>query len=207
MRIVGGTLGGRRLRAPSGSATRPTSDRVREAIASALDARGVVRGARVLDLYAGSGALGFEMVSRGAESALFVERDPRTAKLVRENASELGVAGQCTVLCDDVTRARAQEAIVTRGPFSLVLADPPYRDADAAVLAMEALTKRGALATDACLLLEHGTKGTPTLPSCFDVLSRYRYGDTAVILFVASHVASADASSEGLLADDGDEEP
>ena len=194
MRIIGGTLGGRRLRAPSGSATRPTSDRVREAIASALSARAVIEGARVLDLYAGSGALGLEMLSRGAAHALFVERDPRAARIVRENAGELGVQDRVEVLADDLTRARTQEAVTARGPFSLVLADPPYRDAQAAVAALVALTERGALAPDACLLLEHGAKGAPDLPKSFEVLTKYRYGDTAVLLFTAAPSAPADDS-------------
>ena len=209
MRIVGGSLGGRRLRAPSGSATRPTSDRVREAIASALDARGAIDGARVIDLYAGSGALGFEMLSRGAESALFVERDPRVVRLIRDNAAELGLTSRVEVLSDDVTRARAHAAIVARGPFSLLLADPPYRDVQAAVKAVEGLYRQGALAPDACLLLEHGSKGVPHLPDAFDVLTRYRYGDTAVILFTAPNATLAGSSeaSSSLVTEDGGEEP
>lgn len=187
MRIVGGTLGGRRLRAPEGSRTRPTSDRVREAIASLLDARDAIAEKRVLDLYAGSGALGFEMLSRGAEQVLFVERDARVARLIRDNARELGVSERCTVLVEDVTRERAALAIAGHGPFALVLADPPYRDAQQAADALSALALRGALASDACLLLEHGAKGPPALSSSFEVLSNYRYGDTAVVLFVPAH--------------------
>jgi 16S rRNA (guanine966-N2)-methyltransferase len=188
MRIVGGTLGGRRLRAPPGSATRPTSDRVREAIASLLDARDLIAGQRVLDLYAGSGALGFEMLSRGAERVLFVEKDGRTARLIRENAAELGVAERVEVLCEDATRERAHDAISARGPCSLVLADPPYRDAQGALEALGVLGARGVLAPDACLLLEHGAKGVLAVPDTLQAMSNYRYGDTAVTLFVASHV-------------------
>jgi 16S rRNA (guanine966-N2)-methyltransferase len=193
MRIVGGTLGGRRLRAPKGNNTRPTSERTREGLASALSARGVIAGARVLDLYAGSGALGFEMLSRGAASAVFVERDAQVARLLNETVGELGVGARCEVLCDDVTRARAQRAVLARGPFSLVLADPPYRDVQAAVTAIAALCSLGALAPDACLLLEHGAKGPPVLPNQFDVVSTYRYGDTAVILFVFTAPAEGEA--------------
>lgn len=186
IRIVGGTLGGRRLSAPPGDGTRPTSERVREAIASALASRGVIEGARVVDLYAGSGALGFEMLSRGAEHVVFVERDPRVARLIRDNAQQLGVQTNVDVLVEDVTRSKGQAAIVARGPFALVLADPPYRDVQAATQAIAALCAHGALATDANILLEHGTKGTPILPSDFHVISNYRYGDTAVILFSSS---------------------
>lgn len=190
IRIVGGALGGRRLRAPPGDATRPTSDRVREALASALSSRDAVVGARVVDLYAGSGALGFEMLSRGAAHVVFVEREPRVAKLIRDNASELGVSAQVEVLCEDVTRAKGQAAILQRGPYALVLADPPYRDVQAACDAIAALAGRGMLASDACLLLEHGSKSVPSLPSDFEVLSNYRYGDTAVILFAPSGSAN-----------------
>lgn len=195
MRIVGGSLGGRHVRAPKGQSTRPTSERVREALASALSSRGVIEGATVLDVYAGSGALGFEMLSRGAARAVFVERDPQVARLIGESASELGVSGRCEVLCDDATRGRGQKAILGRGPYSLVLADPPYRDVQAAVDALAHLAERGALAPGACLLLEHGTKGPPVLPNLFDVISTYRYGDTAVMLF-AFH-ASRGPTAEG----------
>jgi 16S rRNA (guanine966-N2)-methyltransferase len=186
IRIVGGSLGGRRVKAPDGDATRPTSDRVREAIASVLAARDRIADARVLDLYAGSGALGFEMLSRGAAHALFVERDPKVARLIRDNAGELQLGAQSEILCEDVTRTRAEEAIAQRGPFSLVLADPPYRDIQRAVDAIGRLAGRGALASDACLLLEHGSKGAPVLPSEFATLSSYRYGDTTVVLCVVS---------------------
>ena len=186
MRIVGGTLGGRRLRAPKGVSTRPTAERTREGIASALDARGAIEGARVLDLYAGSGALGFEMLSRGAEAVVFVERDPQVARLLRDNAAELGISDRVEVLCEDVTRARGQRAILERAPYTLLLADPPYRDVQAAVDAVASLCAQRALASDACLLLEHGTKGPPDLPHQFEVIATYRYGDTAVALFVLS---------------------
>ncbi len=194
IRIVGGELGGRRLKAPAGDATRPTSDRVREAIASVLESRDLIAGARVLDLYAGSGALGFEMLSRGAEHALFVEKDPKVARLIRENAADLALAGQSEVLCEDVTRTRAEDAVSQRGPFTLVLADPPYRDVQRAVAALGRLLARGALASDACLLLEHGSKDTPVLPSEFAVLSSYRYGDTTVVLCRPTPPAAGAAS-------------
>jgi 16S rRNA (guanine966-N2)-methyltransferase len=194
IRIVGGTLGGRRLRAPAGDATRPTSERVREAIASVLSARDAIVGARAIDLYAGSGALGFEVLSRGAEHMVFVERDPRVARLIRDNADELGVAARVDVLCEDATRAKGHAAILQRGPYSLVLADPPYRDVQAASNALATLSAHGMLASDACLLLEHGSKVAPSLPSDFEVISNYRYGDTAVVLFVHQALPSGGPS-------------
>jgi 16S rRNA G966 N2-methylase RsmD len=106
------------------------------------------------------------------------------ARLIRDNAEALGVATHVEVLVEDVTRNKGQATIVQRGPFALMLADPPYRDVQAATDAIAALCTHGALASDANILLEHGTKGTPILPSDFHVISNYRYGDTAVILFV-----------------------
>ena len=99
MRVVAGTYGGRRLRAPRGSRTRPTADRVREALFSML---GDLAGARVLDLYAGSGALGIEALSRGAESAVFVDRDPAAVAAITRNLDDLGVAGAEVVRRDAV---------------------------------------------------------------------------------------------------------
>jgi|SRR5688500_7783217 16S rRNA (guanine966-N2)-methyltransferase len=183
MRIVGGRLGGRRLRTPIGSATRPTAERVREAVASLLEARGAIAAGRVLELYAGTGALGFEMLSRGAERVVFVERDGAMAGFLKESARELDVASQVEVLRLDAVRPKAQREIVARGPFSLVLADPPYREAQAAAQAMQAMAEDGLLADGALLLLETSAKSVPALPASFALLSQYRYGDTAVALF------------------------
>ena len=117
MRIVAGEYGGRRLHAPRGTRTRPTADRVREALFSML---GDVSGARVLDLYAGSGALGIEALSRGAASAVFVERDARAAATITRNLDALGADAE--VRRQDALRFLASGA----GPFDLVFCDPPY---------------------------------------------------------------------------------
>jgi 16S rRNA (guanine966-N2)-methyltransferase len=183
MRIVGGRLGGRRLHTPVGGATRPTAERVREAIASLLDARGAIEGARVLELYAGTGALGFELLSRGAEHVVFVERDGAMAGHLKQGARELGLTPQIDVLRLDATRPKAQAEITSHGPFSLVVADPPYRDAERATAALEAMAGQGLLADTALLLLETSARSIPDLPASFSLLSEYRYGDTAVALF------------------------
>jgi 16S rRNA (guanine966-N2)-methyltransferase len=121
LRIVAGSAGGRRIDVPPGNTTRPTSDRVREAIFNALASLGVVEGGRVLDAFAGSGALGIEALSRGAVHATFADTDPQAVAVVSENLKTLGLAGSATVL------ARAAErALVVGGPFDLVLLDPPY---------------------------------------------------------------------------------
>jgi 16S rRNA (guanine966-N2)-methyltransferase len=152
-------------------------------MASALSARGAIEGARVLDLFAGSGALGFEMLSRGASQVLFVERDAKVAEHLRRSAGELDVRDCVEVLREDALKARGRSAILARGPFQLVLADPPYREAEAAVKALAELCRGGLLADDAVLLLEHAAKGTLSLPDGFSLLSSYRYGDTAVEIF------------------------
>jgi 16S rRNA (guanine966-N2)-methyltransferase len=184
MRIAGGRLGGRRLKPPTGNVTRPTSERVREALASALEARDFIAGRRVLELYAGTGALGFEMLSRGATDVLFVEKDARMAKALSLSARELAVEAEVQVLQLDVSREAAQAQIVSRGPFSLVLLDPPYKDVPQALASLETMCRAGLLADDAVLLLEHPAKGSLALPPAFRVLNSYRYGDTAVALFV-----------------------
>lgn len=183
MRIVGGRLGGRHLRVPVGKHTRPTSERVREAIASLLDARDAIAGTRVLELYAGTGALGFELLSRGAEHVVFVERDPAMSAQLKRSAEELGVADQVLVLRSDATRERSQSEILERAPFGLIVADPPYAEAERAVAALAAMAGRGLLGDGALLLLETSAKRIPNLPPEFELLSNYRYGDTAVALF------------------------
>lgn len=121
MRIIAGEWRGRALVAPQGMATRPTADRVRETLFSMLGSRlGSFDELRVADLYAGSGALGLEALSRGAAFALFVDQDPRAATAIRTNAEKLGASERCRVL------ARSAEALPSAQPFDLVFADPPY---------------------------------------------------------------------------------
>jgi len=124
LRIIAGRLKGRRIRVPGVASVRPTGDRVREALFSILGSD--VVGARVLDAYAGSGALGFEALSRGAAEIVFVEAEPAAARAVRASAEELGVSAACTVLEGRLERLAA--VLNARGPFRLVLADPPYDD-------------------------------------------------------------------------------
>jgi 16S rRNA (guanine966-N2)-methyltransferase len=126
MRVIAGRYGGRRLRAPAGSGTRPTSDRVRESVFSILAAVGALDGARVLDLFAGSGALGIEAVSRGAAEVTFIESDSGARKVLRANLAGLGLDGPGV-------RVRGEEAVSglrgagDRGErFDLVFLDPPY---------------------------------------------------------------------------------
>ena len=124
MRVVAGLYGGRRLVAPPGDATRPTSDRVREALFSVLGES--VRGARVLDLYAGSGALGIEALSRGAAAAVFVDRAPAAIKAIRANLEALGIEAPVHRMG---ARAALRAAAVRAEAYDLVFLDPPYRHA------------------------------------------------------------------------------
>lgn len=134
MRIVAGSLKGRRVATPTWAGLRPTSDKLRETLFNVLAPR--IEGARVLDLFAGTGALGLEAVSRGAASVVFVERDRRAQALILDNLDHCGVADRCVIIRDEVARALKR----LRGrpdftPFDIVLLDPPYDDVPAAVLA------------------------------------------------------------------------
>lgn len=120
MRVVAGELRGRRIEAPPGDATRPTTDKVREAVFNALGSLGLVADARVADLFAGSGALGIEALSRGAHHCTFVERDRAAVAVLRANVAELGLGPRSAVVAGD---ARAQAASLD---VDIVFADPPY---------------------------------------------------------------------------------
>jgi 16S rRNA (guanine966-N2)-methyltransferase len=126
VRVVAGRFGGRRLQAPPGRGTRPTSDRVREALFSTL---GPLDGARVLDLFAGSGALGIEALSRGAASALLVERDPRTVAVIRANLEALGIDAPEATVHAGPARAALRSASARGDTYDLIFLDPPYRSA------------------------------------------------------------------------------
>lgn len=134
MRVVAGALKGRRLATPTWEGLRPTSDKLRETLFNVLAPR--IEGARVLDLFAGTGALGLEAVSRGAASVLFVERDRRAHALITDNTRRCGVADRCVIIRDEVARAlerlRSQPDFT---PFDIVLLDPPYDYPPASALA------------------------------------------------------------------------
>lgn len=182
-RIVAGAARGRRLVAPAGEATRPTADRVREAMFSTIESlTGPLRGRRVLDLYAGSGALGLEALSRGADHALLVEVDRRAVRAIRANAASVGCPG-AEVREQDVARALAVPP--DRG-YHLVLADPPYllrQDALAAVLALLVAggPGHGWLAPAALVVLERPTgSGPPPWPDGLAAVRDRRYGGTTL---------------------------
>ena len=148
MRIIAGQFRGRQLQAPPGSATRPTGDRVREALFSMLVSRlGSFDDLRVADLYAGSGALGLEALSRGAAEAVFVETDPKAQAAIKTNAAKLGVTDRIRVLGGSALALPRSE------PFDLILADPPYANGSGTAL-VRAVTQAGWLAPGGWLSIE-----------------------------------------------------
>jgi 16S rRNA (guanine966-N2)-methyltransferase len=176
MRIVGGDLRGRTVRAVPGRSTRPTADRVRQSVFDALGQR--CDGLRVLDLYAGTGALAFEALSRGAAQATLVEQDAKAVQVLRRNAEELGLASRCTVLRQDVASAFAE----LRGPYELVFSDPPYA-LRAAQTTLDELAARGLVAQGGTVVLERDRReARPRVPDGFEMAGERRYGDTLVLI-------------------------
>jgi 16S rRNA (guanine966-N2)-methyltransferase len=173
-RIVAGSAGGRRLAVPPGERTRPTSDRAREALFATLSGLVDLDGARVLDLYAGSGAVGLEAVSRGAAHALLVDADARAAAVARDNARTLGLQDRVTVRRDRVERVLAGDP----EPHDLVFADPPYALGDDELGAVLLRLAGGWLAPGAVLAVERSSRGSgPRWPERVEALKRRRYGE------------------------------
>lgn len=176
MRIIGGRWGGRRIAAPRGSATRPTTDRVREALFSILGTR--VDGARVIDLCAGSGGLGFEALSRGAAHVTFVERDPATAGIIRENAATLDVPADAhRVIVEPAQRflRRARERV------DLVLCDPPWSAVPEVSASLFEAAPRLIVASG-LIVIEHRAGEVPKLSNGLLAVDARKYGDTGLLL-------------------------
>lgn len=175
MRIVAGSRKGHRIEAPPGVVTRPTGDRVREALFSIV---GSVEKAQVLDLFAGSGALGLEALSRGAASCVFVERDRGAARVIRSNLEKLRLTG-AVVVTGDVVRALRDES-ARRRTYDLVLADPPY-DEWALHEPELATLLPPVLAADALVVVETSERIEPDLP--LDLVTTRRYGSARITVF------------------------
>ena len=182
MRIVGGRLSGRRFSGPPGDRTRPTAERTREGIASALEARGWIDGAVVLDLWAGTGALAFEALSRGAARATLVEGDRRVARAIERSARELGLSERAAVIVADLDRPPDRWIASLAEPADLVFCDPPYAQVARISPVLSALVEAGKLRPGAAVVVEHAKKAPPALPLGFGAVAAYRYGDTAVLL-------------------------
>jgi 16S rRNA (guanine966-N2)-methyltransferase len=176
-RVIAGAAGGRRIAVPPGTGTRPTSDRAREGLFSSWESLlGTLSGIRVADLYAGSGAVGLEALSRGASHALLVEADSRAARIVRENVRALGLPGA-------EVRSGKTEQIVTGpapdAPYDVVFLDPPYAvtDDDLREILLT-LRAQGWLADDALATVERSTRGGEFIwPQGFEPLRARRYGE------------------------------
>ena len=181
MRIVAGTRKGARIFAPRGMDTRPTGDRVREAVFNLV---GPVDGAIVLDLYAGSGAMGLEALSRGAASAVFVETDRDACGTIKRNLDKLGLDG-AEIACSDTLRFLAAESSrPKRGRFDLILVDPPYDVVESLAVRL-ALYLPAVLAENGLVVLESSARDEPGLPPLEQRTSR-RYGSARVTLFEAA---------------------
>ncbi len=179
-RIIAGAARGRRLAVPAGRGTRPTADRAREGLFSTLESlTGTLRGARVLDLYAGSGAIGLEALSRGAGTALLVDSDDAAVRVIKANVDALALPGA------EVRLGRAERVVAAApatDPFDVAFLDPPYELDDDAVRAVlgDALAN-GWLAVGAVVAVERVTRGGPwTWPACYAPVRSRRYGEATL---------------------------
>jgi 16S rRNA (guanine(966)-N(2))-methyltransferase RsmD len=179
MRVIAGRARGKRLKAPRSTKTRPTSDLIRAAIFNMLSSLGADF-TRVLDLYAGTGALGIEALSRGAEHCDFVERDPAACALIRENLRETGLAADGTVHCMDVARVVDR---LTGPAYTLVLADPPYAD-ERAYDVLTAVARSPLVDENTLVLVElPARRAVPAALGPFPLLVERRHGDTVVAIY------------------------
>ncbi|MCB8820424.1 16S rRNA (guanine(966)-N(2))-methyltransferase RsmD [Microvirga rosea] len=179
MRIVGGRWRGRSLAGPKSDGIRPTSDRLRETIFNILahSYDEPVEGARVLDLFAGTGAMGLEALSRGASFALFVDEGAQSRGLIRENVETLGAGGATRLFRRDATR---MGAAAPNPPFSVVFCDPPYGK-DLATKALRSCAEGGWLTPGALVVVEEAQGVEVMLPEGFEEIERRDYGETKVV--------------------------
>jgi len=175
MRIIAGEFKGRRLQAPKWAGLRPTSDKLRETLFNVVAAR--IPGARVLDVFAGTGAVGLESLSRGADRAVFIERDRRAAALVAANAQLCGVADRCAIIRDTAEHALAGH--LEGAPFDLVVLDPPY-DFEPLASVLDAAARH--VAPDGLLVLEHPTRRPVPEVAGARAMRTLRSGDSALTL-------------------------
>lgn len=179
MRITGGAWRGRPLKAPSTQDVRPTSDRLRESIFNILAHayEDAAQGARVIDLFAGTGAMGIEALSRGAAFALFVDNGAQARGLLRANIEALGLGGVTKVFRRDATHLGAMPP---QEPFTLAFLDPPYGKG-LAVGALRALRDGGWLSDNALVIIEESAEAKVELPDCFELLEAREYGSTQIM--------------------------
>ena len=185
MRVIGGKLSGRRFGAPEGRGTRPTSDRVREALGSALESRGAFEGANVLDLFAGTGALSFEALSRGASAAMAVDSDAKALRALRRSATELGLDAEVRTVRLDLLGdpgAVVRKLPETERGFDLVFVDAPYANVEAVPGLLVGLASQGRLAPSAWIVVERPATHRWAWPNALAPEAEYRYGQTGISL-------------------------
>ena len=176
MRIIAGTNKGRTLKAPKWDGLRPTSDKLRETLFNIIAPH--IDGARVLDVFAGTGAIALEALSRGASAATCIEHDRRAALLIEENRERCGESKRCVIIRDAVERALSKP--VTGGPFDIVVLDPPYDYAAVERAVRDAATQRAA---GALLVLEHASRIAPPQPEGLVLARTVKSGDSALSFY------------------------
>jgi 16S rRNA (guanine(966)-N(2))-methyltransferase RsmD len=179
MRVIAGAAKGRRLRVPAGLHVRPSGARLRESAFGILEHRGAIAGARVLDLFAGIGALGIEALSRGADSLVAVEQDRAVAKMLQTNLAHVGFAGRTRLVVDSVERAL--ERLAAGESFDLVLIDPPYR-AGLAEPVLDLLAARDLVAAGGFVLVERARGESLAWPSALELELERPCGDSTITL-------------------------
>ncbi|SEO57418.1 16S rRNA (guanine(966)-N(2))-methyltransferase RsmD [Propionispora vibrioides] len=185
MRIITGSARGARLKAPRGMETRPTADRVKESVFNILGTR--VREARVLDLFAGTGNLGLEALSRGAKSAVFVDNGSSSVAVIRDNACHTKLQDRTVIYRKDVYKA-IEAAIHNRQIFDMIFSDPPYNKG-LAVATIDKLDAAGILAPDGIIVIEHSChEALDAKWSCLRKIRNEKYGETMVSFFTNQEI-------------------
>jgi len=188
MRVIAGSHRGRRLSGPRGTTLRPTSDKVREALFSILGTR--TPGSRFLDLYAGTGAVGIEALSRGATIVTFVESDPKAVQIMRKNLTACGMLNQAVVRVGP-TQTFLRQPQSWDGPYDVLFADPPYADGEAVELVLRSW-HLGLLSSEALMIIEQDARAhMPAETDRARLMRRYDYGDTALFLYGQAPSGSA----------------
>lgn len=184
LRIISGTARGVSLKTSKVSFLRPTTDRVRSAIFSILESKQVLLGAQVLDLYAGTGSLGIESLSRGAKFSYFVEKDRKLSELVKDNASKAGFEDSTTVINSPVDSALDS----LKDPFDLIFVDPPYQIVDQIAGNVAKIIERNLLSHNGSIVIEHSTKSELNITqNMLNQTMERQYGDTTISIYLSKN--------------------